>query len=217
MTRNQIEYQRNLETERNNRVVAAETERSNRAREAETERANRERERQGVISLDETGRHNVVTENYNWGSLQESGRHNRRTESLTGFNYSEFARHNQALEAIQQSLNERQVAETERHNRATEQISYSDQANRKDIAQMQVDSAMAVQQLRSLTDAQLGVLSASSQYFIQKLRNSSARELKEIEKSIADRQFYYDAAMDVFRELKSIVPGIAKSGMEVLR
>lgn len=58
----------------------------------ETERANRELEKHNARSLEETGRHNVVSENQNWANIAESIRHNKSTESETN-------RHNVASES----------------------------------------------------------------------------------------------------------------------
>lgn len=103
MTANQIAYQKNLETERNNRVseelgrnTLAETQRSNVARETETHRANLEAER---------NRDNV---------LAESIRHNKTTEEIT-----------RSYNAQSLSLAERQLGESMRHNQASEQLQQS--------------------------------------------------------------------------------------------
>lgn len=62
MTANQINYWKNVETERANRAL----------------------EDHNARSLRETGRHNLVSENQNWANLAELGRHNRSVEAETG-------------------------------------------------------------------------------------------------------------------------------------
>lgn len=100
MTRNQIEYWRNVEIERSNRANEKETNRSNVAREAET------------------NRHNVVTE-------KEVNRHNLMTELLTSQANAELAKHYErqdSLGAQNLELQTNQLAETVRSNLANEQI-----------------------------------------------------------------------------------------------
>lgn len=66
MTKNQIEYWRNVETKRNNLATEQETNRSNMAKEAETYRSNVAREKEthraNTTNEAETKRHNLATE-----------------------------------------------------------------------------------------------------------------------------------------------------------
>lgn len=90
MTSNQLNYQRNLELERNNKVTEHETRRSNLAREQETQRNN--------LATEYNSRKKIEYD-YELGkeSNAEQGRHNRATEQnqiyvadsgLTGVKYS---------------------------------------------------------------------------------------------------------------------------------
>lgn len=112
MTRNQIEYQKLVETSRNNQAVEKETNRSNLAREAETNRSNIAREY-------ETNRHNIVGEQQGWTQLAESERAHRASESLgyanVGLGYSnlsEVEQHNRQTEWLN-AIHEREL---NRHN-----------------------------------------------------------------------------------------------------
>lgn len=99
MTKNQIEYQRNVETKRSNLAVETETARANRerekenfrsntAREAETLRSNLAKEgenyRSNTAREDETRRNNMVHAAIGWGNLGESKRTNLANELLKG-------------------------------------------------------------------------------------------------------------------------------------
>lgn len=87
MTRNQIEYQRNLETER-----------SNRAEELENQRHNK-------VTEGETGRHNVATEG-------ESNRHNVADETIRQFVASSTNAHYERMDQTEID----KLAETAAHN-----------------------------------------------------------------------------------------------------
>lgn len=80
MTGNQIQYQRNVETERHNRVTEREQERSNRANESETFRHNYATEVLGSQTLAESRRHNMATESNQLLGIYETSRHNRVME-----------------------------------------------------------------------------------------------------------------------------------------
>nr|AVD54033.1 ORF1 [Macaque picobirnavirus 6] len=80
MTGNQIQYQRNVETERHNRVTEEEQKRSNLANERETYRHNYATEVLGTNTLSETKRHNLATESNQLNSLLETTRHNKVME-----------------------------------------------------------------------------------------------------------------------------------------
>lgn len=147
MTRNQIEFWKNEEQKRSNRVqegetarhnVATETEtnRHNVVTEGETERSNRAREGIDLSKLAETKRHNVATEGENYrhntategldlSKLAETARHNKQSESLTGYSISEQARHNYATEGLtgrQIDVALANLDELSAHNRSTEGI-----------------------------------------------------------------------------------------------
>lgn len=80
MTGNQIQYQRNVETERHNRVTEEEQKRSNLANERETFRHNYAGEVLGTQTLRETKRHNLATESTQLMSIYETTRHNKVME-----------------------------------------------------------------------------------------------------------------------------------------
>lgn len=107
MTRNQIEYVKLLETKR-----------SNLANEALIGRRDEAGIAQRAVELREQGRHNRAQEaltsrdlDLKSGSLDETIRHNTMTESLTRSQLSEQGRHNRAQEV-----------ETTKHNRNTESL-----------------------------------------------------------------------------------------------
>lgn len=114
MTRNQIDYWKNVETERHNRAVEAqglvdldlkrqantisagslaETQRSNQAREAETNRSNLAKEANELLRTNETIRHNQATES-------ETHRSNVVQENLSNRSLKETQRHNEVTEFI---------------------------------------------------------------------------------------------------------------------
>lgn len=73
-------------------------------------------------NLQETNRHNVVTEN-------ETGRHNRATESIDLGKLNESIRHNQRTEGqtdVSLGIESGKLQETIRHNQATEGLSGAD-------------------------------------------------------------------------------------------
>lgn len=135
MTRNQIEYWKNKETERSNRVREAETQRSNLAQEG------LKRQEIGIqagqldlskLSVAEQGRHNLETEAQGRtdlarreSELAETSRTHRANEAIAGGNLAEQRRSNMAQESLKQvdlSINADRNAEIARHNEATEEI-----------------------------------------------------------------------------------------------
>lgn len=123
MTRNQLMYWQNVETER-----------SNKAREAETHRYNteylKELNRSNVTREQETERHNRAMELLTNQSQAEVARHNSVTELQTDVNLAEQQRSHQANEALQTrqiglgyanlGLGYGQLSELIRHNQAGE-------------------------------------------------------------------------------------------------
>lgn len=120
MTRNQIEYWRLQETERNNRAVEKETNRANLARERETNRSNLAREaethRTNVAVEKETQRSHLAGEQLTRLQMQQN-------LFLTRLDQDERARSNRANEQI----NLKRVEESYRSNRANEVIARADQ------------------------------------------------------------------------------------------
>lgn len=124
MTKNQIEYNKLLETRRSNL--------KNEELTAQRDQAAREAK---IIELQELARHNQAQEgltgrglDIQQGSLDETARHNRRGEAITLSQLGESIRHNQVSEAEIQRHNKAgeqaqiiQLNETQRHNLATEQ------------------------------------------------------------------------------------------------
>lgn len=115
MTRNQIEYWRLVETNRNNLAVERETNRSNLANEKERNRSNLAQER-------ETNRHNLAVE-------QETNRHNVATEKET--QRSNLARETLTRMQMQQNLFLTRIDQEERarSNRKNEQLTSLQIAN----------------------------------------------------------------------------------------
>lgn len=149
MTRNEILYQQNLETNRSNvareietaranRAGEAETARANQAREAETERSNRAKESQAWASLQEQHRHATVTERQADRTQQEAERSNRAKESISWGQLGEQRRANLANEQLkarqvnnQSTYWDESLQEQERSNRAKEQqAAYDTEANK---------------------------------------------------------------------------------------
>lgn len=79
-----------------------ETGRHNRVTEAETERHNRRTEDIDLAKLSETTRHNMATEDISNRTLSETTRHNLAQESYNVNNLAETQRHNVATESIGQ-------------------------------------------------------------------------------------------------------------------
>lgn len=144
ITRNQIEFQKLVETKRSNQAQEAQTAArdaataeyqkstvsNDMAKLRETERSNRERERQSQISLDETARSNRAREDLTRVQNVEQSRHNLAVEQLQNLTFLENQRANLAREAeTTRSAKERerlqgeQNAETRRSNLAREGLS----------------------------------------------------------------------------------------------
>lgn len=91
MTKNQIEYQKHVETGRHNLATEQETHRSNVANELETHR-------HSYATEQETGRHNLATEKQARKELRENKRSHKVNEKLGFSTLAEQARHNMATE-----------------------------------------------------------------------------------------------------------------------
>lgn len=129
MTKNQIEYWRNVEAQRSNLATEAETNRSNLARERETNRSNlaneRENYRSNIAREYETTRHNKASEQLGNKQLKEAVRSNLAKETETRRNnmatLAEAARSNQARE---QENTFARVADTKIRNRQASTAQY---------------------------------------------------------------------------------------------
>lgn len=121
MTKNQIEYQKLVETKRANQAQETIT----RMRDANTHSV-------AVGQLNEAIRHNYATEGQERQKLYEMTRHNEATEQVALMSAQETARHNAAAEALQGqqiTLGYQQLSETSRHNYAME-----NETNRHNVA-----------------------------------------------------------------------------------
>lgn len=116
MTSNQLQYWRNVETNRSNLAQERETNRANLARELETNRANmaqeKETNRANLAREQETHRSNIVNERLRTEQLLSDVRNQVKQRELQWYNAKEIQRSNKAREA-----------ETARSNKAKEQIS----------------------------------------------------------------------------------------------
>lgn len=123
MTKNLIEYWRNVETNRNNLITEAETKRSNQAKEMETKRNNE-------ATLAEINRHNLITEKQGFQNLQQNRARDEATQKQAILNLQELNRSNLAQEDLSKernkisassvSLGYSQLGETIRSNRQNE-------------------------------------------------------------------------------------------------
>lgn len=135
MTSNQLQYWRNVETNRNNVAVETETHRSNLAREVETNRSNLAREsetnRHNVATEHETNRHNVQTEKLGWEQLRTNQYQFAKTFVQNKINAQRDynIRAGQLNETIR--MNKARETENTRHNMASEQLSKYDQEIRE--------------------------------------------------------------------------------------
>lgn len=127
MTRNQIEFNKLLETNRSNlaneeiqRTRAATDRELGFANLSESQRHNMASERMQVLSLDETSRHNLATESNARAVLEEQHRSNVQHELLTAQQQAEQRRHNQAVEYETARSNVSREQEQMRSNRANE-------------------------------------------------------------------------------------------------
>lgn len=151
MTRNQIEYQRNVETQRSNQAQEAlkgreleETQRSNKAREAENYRSNTAKEaenyRSNYARERETSRSNRAQEGLMYLRDQEVARSNLANEVLKHQANLENVRSNQAREAENYRHNTVSESETKRsnleHEAETRSKNFLDRQNQKDIAEI---------------------------------------------------------------------------------
>jgi hypothetical protein len=127
MTKNQIEYWKNVETARNNRAVEAETNRSNLAREAETNRSNLAQERELRRSHGENER---LTARSQFLTLQQ----NRALNELEKSRQSETHRNNVA------TLNEKQRQRQSDYDIAKRQLNETQYNNR--VNQARVDETI---------------------------------------------------------------------------
>lgn len=134
MTKNQIEYQKLLETRRANRAGEIITQaRDMAARDAkivelsEASRHNKALEGLQGRSLDETARHNLAGERVQQGQLSESIRHNKAGEQLGSDTLSETTRHNLGVEGYNTG---RLVAEA---GRLAEQVRHDLAMEKKDF------------------------------------------------------------------------------------
>lgn len=123
MTRNQIEYWRNVEAQRSNRANEIETNRSNLARENETRRNN-------MAVLSETHRANLARE-------FETIRSNKENERIGWRN----ANTNAKRVSNDFYVAKRNVAETERSNRAREQEATARRQEEMEISRRQASTA----------------------------------------------------------------------------
>lgn len=112
MTKNQIEYNKLLETKRANQA----SERAKLSEIAETGRHNLAGEQIQRASLDETSRANRAREAWQSDTLAETMRSNQERESLARAQHSELQRSNRASEDIRRQQN----VETQRSNLARE-------------------------------------------------------------------------------------------------
>lgn len=116
LTKNQIEYQKLVETKRANQVNEAQT----RWRDYHTNAV-------AVGGLNETIRHNYATEGLDRSKAVEAARHNAATEEIQLFVAQEGKRHNlegERLQGEQITLGYSQLQESQRHNTAVESETY---------------------------------------------------------------------------------------------
>lgn len=136
MTKNQIEYQKLVETKRANQVQEAQTKWRDSANYSvaigqlrEAQRHNYATEAAERVKLGETIRHNQVGEQISLFNAQELARHNVQTEQISRDNITlgyhqldESRRHNIAVEDESRRHNLRVEFETQRSNRAIESL-----------------------------------------------------------------------------------------------
>lgn len=118
MTNNQIQYQRNLETERSNRAQERNQRYATRVQERHFTTADLETARSNLARESETNRHNLATESVSSRQIAELERHNVAEEGLKGSSLAETLRHNMQVE----SQAAREQRERERSNREGEAI-----------------------------------------------------------------------------------------------
>lgn len=150
MTRNQIEYQRNVELKRANlasekqtQVRDSETARANKAREAENFRTNTANEqiRQGTLA--ETARTNRANEQLKGYQIGVTDAHNAAMERLQASQNAELARSNLARELETNRANVARELEQERSNRANESLTQSETSRKQLNDLLQHDDRVA--------------------------------------------------------------------------
>lgn len=187
MTQNQLEYNKLLETKRNN----FEIERLTRARDranyelgsrtaSENERHNRATEQLSVNTLAETKRHNIATENYQVLSLNEQQRHNKVTEAET-------ERSNRVREQETRRSNLAREAETARANRASESLQLRSINNMREYQQSSLKlqaSQQAETQRSNLAREQETARANKAQEALAAQRNTEQSRANQAQESI---------------------------------
>lgn len=170
MTRNQIAYQQNLETQRSNLANESlrykelqETGRHNVVTEAESERSNRARE-------NETNRHNVQSEMLGMTQALEAQRHNIASEGISLSQVAETRRSNQAREY-----------ETYRSNVANEQLNLAKQRQDKMIAYDKMNNELISGSLERQTQRDI-----SSKQLASNERIASSKNKTELAKTFVN-------------------------------
>lgn len=210
LTKNQIEFNKLVETKRSNKRQEELTEArdlynreyqqasvaNTREANAETARANRAREAYNVISLDEVSRHNVATELAQQAQLGEASRHNVATEGAAIKNLEEQMRSNLANE----QLKERSQTEQERSNRESEALSRFRNAEqqRSNQAQESLSSEANFIRLNTLYEQQRANKARES-YQLADLAQQLALKQRELE----DRYFWQDKVNQLIGSLAS--------------
>lgn len=189
MTRNEILYQQNVETERSNRARETETNRSNLANERENERSHLANEQETARSNRareaETTRHNVETESQDWaklieqrranlanegikaGTLNEQVRHNKVGESQSWASLNEQARHNQEQEDVAIG----QLREQHRSNVVSENIKRETISSNENIASARNASNEFTSLMNRVNQADIAALDRQSREAIAQAQN----------------------------------------------
>lgn len=170
MTRNQIGYQQNVETERNNRVVAAETQRHNLA----TEDIGYRNVDLGYANLNETARSNRAREQISYSELGERYRHNTADEAIRQFANYESQRHN----ILGEELGRSELAERQRSNKATEAIRYQELVANQQLGYARI-SADRLNTLDRLDAERRNLMSSLA------VTNFNSKEQRELQEDIA--------------------------------
>lgn len=146
MTRNQIEFQRNVETNRSNLVNETETNRANVAKEGLQKEQNEETKRSNLAREAETQRSNLARET-------ETSRSNRAQEALGYANLAEAKRSHLANELLGSAT----LAENSRHNVQLENITSTknmlDSENAKYRADKSYDATIMSAKISGVTNA----------------------------------------------------------------
>lgn len=173
MTRNQISYQQNVETERNNRVVAAETNRHNLA----TEDIGYRNIDLGYANLNETARSNRAKEQISYSELGEKYRHNSADEAIRQFANYESQRHN----LLGEELSKNELTERQRSNRASEAIRYQELATNRELGYAKI-SADRLNTLDRLEAERRNLMSSLA------VTNYNSKEQRDLQDRIATMQ-----------------------------